>query len=142
MIRRAGPFDIPALALIHAAAFPPGEAWSAAILAGHLGIPGVFAMLAEPGGMIVARVAADEAEILTLAVLPAARRSGIGRGLIQAAEDFAAAAGARRMFLEVSTANAAARALYAGLGFTQLGHRPAYYPDGHDALVLSHALAG
>jgi ribosomal-protein-alanine N-acetyltransferase len=44
------------------------------------------------------------------------------------------------MFLEVAAQNTAARALYAALGFTETGRRPAYYEDGGDALILALAL--
>jgi ribosomal-protein-alanine N-acetyltransferase len=73
------------MAAIHAEAFPPGEAWSAEIFAAQLGLPGVFGLIDERGGMILLRVAVDEAEILTLAVAPAARRQGMGRARRRAA---------------------------------------------------------
>jgi ribosomal-protein-alanine N-acetyltransferase len=53
----------------------------------------------------------------------------------------AARRGAREMFLEVAEGNAAARALYAGLGAAEAGRRRRYYPDGSDALVLRLALS-
>jgi ribosomal-protein-alanine N-acetyltransferase len=94
---------------VHAAAFPAGEAWDAAIIAAQLGLPGVFGLVADAGGMILARCTADEAEILTLAVDPAARRRGVGRALVTAAAAAAAARGATRLLLEVSAGTAAAR---------------------------------
>jgi len=132
----AGPAHAAALAAIHATAFPPAEQWSAAAFATHLALPGVFAVIDEAGGLVLARVAADEAEILTLAVAPALRRQGRGRALLAAALSHAAAAGARRLFLEVAEGNAAARALYAAAGFREVGRRPAYYASGEAALVL------
>ncbi len=60
-----------ALAAIHAAAFPPGERWDAAAFAGLLATPGTFGLLDERGGFVLARQAGGEAELLTLAVLPA-----------------------------------------------------------------------
>ncbi len=140
MIRSAGPFDPPAMAAIHAAAFPAGEAWSATIFAGHLSMPGVFGFLTEEGGLILARAAADEAEILTLAVVPEARRAGVGRALLERARSAAAAAGAEAMFLEVSAGNLAARGLYDAAGFETVGRRRRYYPDGSDALVMRVSL--
>jgi ribosomal-protein-alanine N-acetyltransferase len=136
----AGPAHPPVLAAIHAAGFPPAEVWNTALIAGHLSMPGVFALLAGTRGMIMARVAADEAEILTLAVAPAARRRGIGAALLAAAAARARDAGAVNLFLEVAQTNAAARALYAAAGFTQVGHRKGYYDDGTDALVLAKPL--
>lgn len=102
--------------------------------------PGTFAF-AHDDGFVLARAAADEAEILTLAVRPAARGKGLGRALLQAAIQKAKALGATTMFLEVGADNPAALALYAGLGFTKVGARKAYY-EGRDALVLRLPLAG
>jgi ribosomal-protein-alanine N-acetyltransferase len=131
-----GPAHADALAAIHAAAFREGEAWSAGVLAGQLAQPGCFALLDPAGGMLLARLAADEAEILTLAVAPKARRGGIGLALVGAAMRRAAAAGAAAMFLEVASTNAPARALYARAGFVRVGRRARYYANGGDALVL------
>jgi ribosomal-protein-alanine N-acetyltransferase len=82
------------------------------------------------------RVAAEEAEVLTLAVHPAARRGGIGAALMRGLMAESARRGGRDVFLEVSAGNEAARALYAGLGAAEAGWRRRYYPDGSDALVL------
>jgi ribosomal-protein-alanine N-acetyltransferase len=137
MIVPAGAAHPVAMAAVHATAFPAGEAWSAPIMAAQLGLPGVFGLVDDAGGMILARCAADEAEILTLAVEPSARRRGVGRALVQAAATAAAARGAARLLLEVSAANSAARALYDGLGFERVGIRRRYYADGSDALLLA-----
>jgi [ribosomal protein S18]-alanine N-acetyltransferase len=96
--------------------------------------------ISEEQGFILFRVAADEAEVLTLAVTPAARRHGLGRRLLRAALERAAAQGAARMFLEVSAANGPARGLYETAGFSEVARRPRYYVDGSDALVLSRTL--
>ena len=127
----------PACAAIHAAAFPPGEAWDAAAFAGLLASPGVVGLIDPAGGLVLARHVADEAEILALATMPEARRQGIARRLLGAALRQAVAAGATRVFLEVSEANQPARALYAAAGFAACARRPRYYPDGSDALVLA-----
>ena len=135
-IEAAGPAHAAALAAIHCAAFPPKEAWSADVIALQLGLPGAFGLIDPAGGMVLARVTADEAEILTIAVMPTARKRGLGRALLRAAMDRAAERGACEMFLEVAIANGAARALYAALGFIQVGRRRGYYPGGGDALIL------
>jgi ribosomal-protein-alanine N-acetyltransferase len=140
MILRAGAAHPPLMAAIHAQCFPPDEAWDAAVMAAELSMPGVFAFIAAAGGMILARVVADEAEILTLAVAPEARRAGIGRALVDAAAAHALSVGATRFFLEVSMTNQPAQALYRAAGFVQVGRRARYYPDGADALVLSRGL--
>jgi ribosomal-protein-alanine N-acetyltransferase len=137
----AGVAHAAAMALIHQMAFPPGEAWGPDAIALQLALPGGFGWLDRRGGMILARVAADEVEVLTLAVAPEARHQGLARRLLDAAITLAAARGARTAFLEVSVSNQAARALYAGAGFTPAATRRRYYADGSDALVLRRTLA-
>ena len=136
----AGPAHPALMAAIHAAAFLPDEAWSAAIFAGHLSLPGTFGFVHEAGGIVLARAAADEAEILTIAVAPEARRRGVARALLRAAIAAAGARDAATLFLEVSAANSIARALYESEGFGQVGKRRGYYEDGTDALVLAKKL--
>ncbi|MCS6921545.1 MAG: GNAT family N-acetyltransferase, partial [Elioraea sp.] len=78
--------DSACLAGLHAAAFPPGEAWGEDAFARLLALPGTTGALAAeedaPVGFVLARQALDEAELLTLAVLPERRRRGIGRALL------------------------------------------------------------
>ncbi|VTZ22193.1 GCN5-related N-acetyltransferase [Methylocella tundrae] len=76
---------------------------------------------------ILSRAALDEAEILTIAVAPAWRRYGVGRTLLATHIASLTKLGIRRLFLEVDTQNAAARALYDAAGFRQIGERKAYY---------------
>lgn len=137
-IRSFDPADDPApLARLHAASFP--DAWDVKALRDLLAA-GAFAFHHEDG-FVLARVAGGEAEILTLAVAPAARGKGLGRDLLQAAIGKARALGADTMFLEVGADNPAALALYARLGFAKVGDRKAYY-RGRDALVLRLPLTG
>jgi [ribosomal protein S18]-alanine N-acetyltransferase len=136
MIGEATPAHAAALAAIHAAAFPPRETWGADAISLQLALPGAFGLIDGRGGMLLGRIAADEAEVLTLAVVPAVRRQGIATALLQAAKNHARALGARAMFLEVATGNAAALALYRREGFAEIGRRRRYYADASDALVL------
>ncbi|MGE0417553.1 MAG: GNAT family N-acetyltransferase [Acetobacteraceae bacterium] len=129
------------LAAIHALAFPPAECWSANVIALQLGIPGAFGFIDDRGGMILSRAIADEAEVLTLAVAPAARRQGVALDLLRLAMQRAATLGAETMFLEVAEPNEAARALYRRSGFREVGRRLRYYADGTDALVMRAPLA-
>jgi ribosomal-protein-alanine N-acetyltransferase len=93
-------------------------------------------------GYVIARRAADEGEILNLAVAPAERGRGLGRVLVQRALAELCAAGARTAFLEVRESNAAALRLYGGLGFEAVARRVRYYRDPEeDALVLRAAIA-
>lgn len=137
------------LSAVHAGGIgEAGPGWSAAAFASLLRLPGRLAIVAArdaaPCGMLLAGLAADEAEVLTLAVLPAARRQGVGAALLRRAGERAAARGARRIFLEVAEDNAAAHALYASAGFVEVGRRKGYYarPAGAaDALVLALSLS-
>jgi ribosomal-protein-alanine N-acetyltransferase len=133
--------DPAALAALHARAF--AAPWSAGEFADLLSQPGVVA-IAESDGFVLIRIVLDEAEILTLAVLPKARRLGLGRRLVEEAAIAATQAGAARLFLEVAENNAPARALYDRAGFSQIGRRKAYYAaaDGSrtDAVVMSRNL--
>jgi len=140
--RRATQADGGVMAAIHAAAFPAPDAWSHDVLSRQLELPGVFALLHPSGGMILVRVAADEAEILTLAVAPEVRRGGIAKALLRETATISAAMGAAAIFLEVSVANDAARATYAQAGFKPIGRRRHYYFDRSDALVFRLGLDG
>lgn len=131
------------LAAIHARAITP--AWTEAALRDLLDQPGVWAE-AEADGFILMRQAGDEAEVLTLAVLPEARRAGRGLALMQAALACCLDRGVSDVFLEVAADNAAAQALYRAVGMTEGGRRRGYYArsDGPpvDALILTLNLGG
>ncbi len=114
-----------ALAAIHATAFD--RPWDADAFAGFIAQPGVLALAEGEGGFILVRRVLDEAEVLTLAVRPSARRRGLGRRLTEAAAGRMAAAGAVELRLEAAADNAAARALYATCGFRETGLRRGYY---------------
>ncbi len=128
------------LARLHAACFTTPRPWSEAEIAGLLDSPFTF-LLTEPAGFLLGRVIADEAELLTLAVDPAARRQGNGRRLVAAFLAEARRRGATTVFLEVARSNPEARALYAAAGFAETGCRPRYYGPQEDALILSHPLS-
>jgi ribosomal-protein-alanine N-acetyltransferase len=144
---RAGPADAAGMAVVHATSFD--GPWSGEEIATLLDGPGGFGLVVrEPAArtiiaFILARAIVDEAEVLTLAVDPAHRRSGLGQALVEAAAIAAAAAGARTLFLEVASDNRAALGLYRAAGFARVGQRPAYYRRGAgavDALVLRRDL--
>jgi [ribosomal protein S18]-alanine N-acetyltransferase len=136
MIRLATQAHVPLLAAIHAAAFPPAEAWGEDAISLQLGLPGVLGFIDDRGGMLLGRLTVDEAEVLTLAVAPETRRQGIARELLHAMCNEARLRGGRMMFLEVAVGNVAARDLYRRFGFTEAGRRRNYYVDKSDALLL------
>jgi ribosomal-protein-alanine acetyltransferase len=87
-------------------------------------------------GFLVVTVAANEAEILNMAVDPAQRRQGTGSALLLAAEDHARRQDAKHMYLEVRESNAAARTFYEKHGFRKTGTRPRYYFQPTENAVL------
>jgi Fur family ferric uptake transcriptional regulator len=145
--------DAGAMARLHGSLFD--AAWDAASFRELLSEPSTLAFAAEAGadrtdqrqtlwGLIVGRVAADEAEILTVGVVRERQRLGVGRRLLKRLCRAAGSRGARRLFLEVAEGNSAARALYARLGFKDDGRRPGYYEHAgappEDAVNLSLTL--
>ena len=132
------PCDTESLAFVHATSFE--DAWSADWIAKLMCQPGVFAFHDGADGFVLVRVAGGEAEILTLAVAPAARRRGFGAGLVAAGAHHAAQMGAQALFLEVNEANEAAKSLYLRLGFEEVARRSGYYgaagEGGQHALVF------
>jgi len=91
----------------------------------------------QVAGYVVALEAADEGEILNLAVAPAGRRHGLGRALVESAVARLRERGVRQIYLEVRDSNAPARALYAAHGFKEVGRRKQYYRRPvEDAIVL------
>lgn len=137
---RLQPSHAAVLEAIHAASFAPGARWSAASFATLLALPGHAGLLDPAAGFILGRVAADEAELLTLAVLPERRRDGIGRTLLRHWQSLARDQGAATLFLEVEAGNTSATTLYVAEGFHQTGRRRAYYPNGADALLFARAV--
>jgi ribosomal-protein-alanine N-acetyltransferase len=137
-IAPVGALDLDRAAALHAESFVPlGErAWTRQDLAELVASPGVAGLLLQVGGhdagLAVCRVAADEAELLTIAVRPAHRRQGLARHLLAAVIDHVRSAGARTLFLEVGVDNPAARSLYEAQGFCAFGERRAYYQRGHE----------
>lgn len=122
-----------ALAKLHQDAFarPWSEMEFAALIAQEA-VSGFIAIeigraSAPPAGFVLIRMAADEAEILTIAVAQAHRRHGVGWALMDAALRQMHADRVARVFLEVDEGNAAAIGLYRRLGFVEVGRRPSYY---------------
>lgn len=133
----------PALAALHARCFTVPRPWTEAEIAALLQSPATV-LVGDGEAFALGRVAADEAELLTIAVAPQLRRAGRGGALLSAFETAARSRGARHAFLEVAADNRPALALYRSHGYREVGRRPDYYahPAGHpvDALVLRRDL--
>jgi [ribosomal protein S18]-alanine N-acetyltransferase len=142
-ISEARPADAPAIAAVHGASFQRG--WGEDEIAQLLLQRNVVAQRITTGGkligFIVSRIAASEAEILSVAIAPAWR----GRGLSQQLLDFhlrrLAGLAIRSVFLEVGEQNTPACRLYRRAGFWEVGSRQGYYEGGTTALVLRRDLA-
>lgn len=131
------------MAVLHGSCFTTPRPWTPAEFESLLADPHVISQLV-PGGFVIGRAVAGEAEILTIAVDPAMRRAGIGRSLLRLLEKAASIRGAERVFLEVSGENRAAIALYLAEGYAEAGRRPGYYRGESgmavDALLMSKPL--
>jgi ribosomal-protein-alanine N-acetyltransferase len=138
VLSAAGASAAHAFAGLHAASFHRG--WSDGEFEALLIDRNVVAHRAMVGrslaGFIVSRIAADEAEILSVAVAASRRGKGLARRLLDLNLRRLAGLGARAVFLEVDEANEPARRLYRRTGFREVGRREGYYPDTKSSTAL------
>lgn len=148
-LRRATLDDLDAIMAIETEVFA-SDAWSADTMRSELadrhGYYLVAFPLAEPQrvdgyGGLHAPVREPQADIQTIAVVPGARRRGLGRVLMLQLMAEARRRGAADIFLEVRADNPDAQALYDSLGFETIAVRPRYYqPDGVDAIIMKRPI--
>jgi [ribosomal protein S18]-alanine N-acetyltransferase len=119
---------------------PEAAEWDAASYRELEKIPGMLALVSESEGkvrgFVIARQAADEGEILNLAVTPAKRGKGEGGALLEEALRELRRSGVSRVFLEVRESNERGIAFYAKHGFAQTGRRAGYYHNPDDAAIV------
>jgi ribosomal-protein-alanine N-acetyltransferase len=142
-IRELAASDVPAILAILQES-PQAAGWSEESLL-QLASAGYAAWVAELNGVVagflIGRGAADEFEVLNMAVAVVHRGHGIGSKLLRSALDFSRIAGITRVYLEVRASNRPAIALYTRHGFTECGRRARYYTDPvEDAVLLSLSL--
>jgi ribosomal-protein-alanine N-acetyltransferase len=134
--------DVATFATLHAASFQRG--WGEDEFRRLMIDPNVVghrvAVGRTPIGFILSRMAAGEAEILSVAIAPAWRGRGLARPLLDLHLRRLAGLGVRTVFLEVDEQNAAACRLYRRAGFAEVGRRKGYYDTGATALVLRRDL--
>jgi ribosomal-protein-alanine N-acetyltransferase len=122
--------DAPAIAALHGASFRRG--WSEIEVEGLIGERNVVTHRAMSAsvlcGFIMSRIAADEAEILSVAVARSSQGRGLARGLLDLHLRRLAGMGCRAVFLEVDENNRAAIRLYDRAGFREISRRANYYP--------------
>lgn len=145
-LRPGSTADLKRVGALMGAAFDPrfGEAWTPTQCLGILSLPGVWLTIAEregePAGFALARIAADEAELLLLGVDPQVRRTGVGgsllRGVVREAQD----RGAVVLHLEVRAGNPAIE-LYQREGFHKVGERRDYYRGSGGDVFDAHSFS-
>ena len=97
--------------------------------------------MTEAGGLVFGyggiKTLGDSADIMTIGILPQARRTGLGRMLVKALLEEAGRRGARTVFLEVRESNAGARVLYTSEGFREVGRIRRYFHNPlEDAITM------
>ena len=115
--------------------------WSEDSVAGELDNPlSVWLVCVDRGkvlGYVGSQTVLEESDMMNIAVLPEARRAGIGERLILSLIELLKDRGSRSLALEVRASNTPAISLYKKLGFLQVGRRPNYYRGPReDALIL------
>jgi ribosomal-protein-alanine N-acetyltransferase len=154
-IRDFQPADFDALWQIDQNCFPPGISYSRAELSYYIRRRASFTFLAVPAatidpdsqkptttanipiaGFIVAEAVRASGHIITIDVIAAARRSGVGSLLLHAAENRLCAAHCRSVVLETAVDNIPALKFYKLHGYSVIKTHPRYYSNGVDALVL------
>ncbi len=141
---------------MHAALFD--KPWDTVAIQKLLAHPGAMSLIAKvsdnmsglaqivprDAGFVVAQIAADEAEVISIGVLEEFQGRGLGRIMMEGLIRAAAIAEAQRLFLEVAEDNRPARRLYESLNFSEVGRRAEYYTRNSgekvDAVVLARDL--
>lgn len=132
-------WDIEDIAALEQVLFPTDSPWTPAMFWAELAAGRYYVVVRDDTGQVDGyaglAVSADEAEVQTIGVRPDRQGRGLGRALLRG---LIAAAGGRRMLLEVRTDNEPALALYRSERFETIGLRRRYYqPSGADALSMS-----
>lgn len=145
-IRRAGLPDLDAILALEAQF--PGDRMSRRSVRRFLQVPSAHVWVSHPADaaaplgalVMLTRRGSTAARIYSVAVDPETRGRGLGKALVQQAESRARDLGCEQMRLEVREDNAAARGLYAALGYVTSARLAGYYEDGGDGLRLTRTL--
>lgn len=145
-IRVGVPSDLKALAEVDRQCFPPGIAFDSIELVHYLTCPDGVTYVAEVGGamagfsIVAAEDPARTGTLITLDVLAAHRRSGLGSTLLRASEHWLRRRGVTTLWLQVDTGNLAALRFYDRSGFARIRTLKDYYGTGRDAYLMSRSL--
>ena len=144
ILRAYRPADFEILYQIDRVCFPAAIAYGRSELESYLRLEGARCLLAEVagniGGFILTSLSCHTGHIITLDVLDACRRRGVGSNLLRASEADAASRGARRMILETATTNKPAIAFWKRHGYRETGTVKDYYGRGLDAFEMEKSL--
>ncbi|MFD1931369.1 ribosomal protein S18-alanine N-acetyltransferase [Nonomuraea mangrovi] len=140
--------DLPAVMALERATFPL-DAWSEGMMRGELADqPRTrhYVVAVDDDDLIIGyaglAVAADQADVQTIAVLTERQREGVGSAMLTELLDEARRRAAQEIFLEVRADNPRARSVYERFGFEEIGVRRRYYDDGTDAIMMKRKLDG
>lgn len=137
--------DFEALYAIDQACYQPGIAYSRRDLRNYLRFPGAHCLVAEAGnqiaGFILTAHSGSWGYIITIDVLEAHRRRGVGAMMLREAERALSANGVRQVALETATNSASAIAFWKKHGYRTQGIRKDYYPGGIDAYSMLKQIA-
>lgn len=137
--------DFYEISQIHKASFTKG--WEDGAIAEMLKTPSISGMVARLAdkktiiAFLISRSVAKEAEIITIATAPNARRTGAGKSLMQEFIRESLTNRLTEMFLEVDENNIAAVTLYKSLGFKKVGERQGYYDNSQNNVNLENSNA-
>lgn len=144
-IRSAGPSDLETIDALEREAFQ-SDRFARRNLRRLLARTTASVLLAERDGkpagyaLVLFRERARVARLYSIAVDEQARGAGVGSALIEAAGREAAGRNCDILRLEVRASNRTALHAYKGAAFRQTGSRPAYYPDGEDAVIMEKTI--
>ena len=139
-LRRYAAQDFDALCEIDRLCYEPAIAYSRREMRAYVEMPGSDCVVAEHGGSIagfcIAARHKKQGYIVTIDVLEASRKQGVGTALLAESEKRLAAEGVRIMALDTATDNLSAIAFWQKHGYRKIGVRKGYYPNGRDAFAM------
>lgn len=140
IVTTAKPDDLSTLLQLEESGFDAPQRWSASSWASEIAAPDRLVLVSRDDDQVEAvacfSVLDDTAEVLRVVVRPDRRQRGIARRLVGLGMDWADAAGADRILLEVRHDNERGLCLYAAAGFAAIARRPDYYGAGRHAIVM------
>lgn len=144
-VREYEAHDFDALCEIDRQCYEPAIAYSRREMRAYLGAPGAECVVAEGAQGIAAFCITahkrEKAYIVTIDVLKAFRKRGVGSALLTEAESRLAAQGVRSIALDTATDNFSAISFWQKHGYRKIGVRRGYYPNGRDAFAMVKSLA-